>query len=71
MAGMSSVAYMDVAIGSMVTVICIIAAPMLLVKAGGWSGSACGAASQSGQLPEVRGNLTLVRALEFLVPTCC
>ena len=38
MAGMSSVAYMDVAIGSLVTVICIVATPMLLVKAGGWSG---------------------------------
>ena len=38
LAGMSSVAYMDVAIGSMVTVICIIAAPMLLAKAGGWAG---------------------------------
>ena len=35
---MSSVAYMDVAIGSLVTVICIIAAPMLFFKAGGWAG---------------------------------
>ena len=32
MAGMSSVAYMDVAIGSLVTVICIIATPMLLPR---------------------------------------
>src|ERR1035438_7151761 len=38
MAGMSSVAYMDVAIGSLVTVICVIAAPMLFFKAGGWAG---------------------------------
>ena len=38
LAGMSSVAYMDVAIGSLVTVICIIAAPMLFLKAGGWAG---------------------------------
>src|SRR5579863_5103101 len=38
MAGMSSVAYMDVAIGSMVTVICVVAVPMLLSKAGGWAG---------------------------------
>src|SRR4051794_3556571 len=38
LAGMSSVAYMDVAIGSLVTVICIIAAPYLLAQAGGWSG---------------------------------
>jgi SSS family solute:Na+ symporter/sodium/proline symporter len=66
LAGMSSVAYMDVAIGSLVTVICIIAAPMLFVKAGGWAGL-------HAALPEshfqVLGNLTLVRALEFLVPT--
>jgi Na+/proline symporter len=66
LAGMSSVAYMDVAIGSLVTVICILAAPMLLVKAGGWTGL-------HAALPEshfqVLGSLSLVRALEFLVPT--
>jgi SSS family solute:Na+ symporter/sodium/proline symporter len=66
LAGMSSVAYMDVAIGSLVTVICVISVPMLLVKAGGWSGL-------HAALPathfEVLGNLTLLRALEFLVPT--
>ena len=38
MAGMSSVAYMDVVIGTTVTVICIAAAPMLLARVGGWSG---------------------------------
>ena len=66
LAGMSSVAYMDVAIGSLVTVICIIAAPMLFFKTGGWAGL-------HASLPEshfqVLGNLSLVRALEFLVPT--
>jgi SSS family solute:Na+ symporter/sodium/proline symporter len=66
LAGMSSVAYMDVAIGSLVTVICIIAAPMLFLKTGGWAGL-------HASLPEshfqVLGNLSLVRALEFLVPT--
>jgi len=66
LAGMSSVAYMDVAIGSLVTVICLISAPMLFFKAGGWQGL-------HASLPEshfqVLGNLTLVRALEFLVPT--
>ena len=66
MAGMSSVAYMDVAIGSLVTVICIIATPLLFFKAGGWSGL-------HAVLPETHfeflGNLTLVRGLEFLVPT--
>ena len=66
LAGMSSVAYMDVAIGTLVTVICVIAAPMLFLKAGGWVGL-------HAALPathfEVLGNLTLVRALEFMVPT--
>ena len=66
LAGMSSVAYMDVAIGSLVTVICMIATPMLFFKAGGWTGL-------HAALPEshfqVLGNLTFVRALEFLVPT--
>ena len=66
MAGMSSVAYMDVAIGSLVTVICIIATPMLLAKAGGWSGLH---ASLPATHFQFLGNLTLVRALEFLVPT--
>ena len=65
MAGMSSVAYMDVAIGSLVTVICIIAAPLLFFKAGGWAGL-------HAALPpthfQVLGNLTLVGALEFTVP---
>ena len=66
LAGMSSVAYMDVAIGSLVTVICCVATPMLLVKAGGWAGL-------HAALPEthfqVLGNLTFTRAMEFLVPT--
>ncbi len=66
LAGMSSVAYMDVAIGSLVTVICVIATPMLFLRAGGWPGL-------HAALPEshfqVLGNLTFVRALEFLVPT--
>lgn len=66
LAGMSSVAYMDVAIGSLVTGICIIATPYLFLKAGGWAGL-------HAALPathfEVLGNLTFVRALEFMVPT--
>ncbi len=66
LAGMSSVAYMDVAIGSLVTIICLVAAPMLLFKAGGWAGL-------HAALPPTHfqflGNLTLVRGLEFLVPT--
>jgi SSS family solute:Na+ symporter len=79
MAGMSSVAYMDVVIGTTVTVICIIAAPMLLAKAGGWSGLH---AALPRQYFEVLGNyrfspagqeesvgMGVIRALEFLVPT--
>jgi SSS family solute:Na+ symporter/sodium/proline symporter len=66
LAGMSSVAYMDVAIGSLVTVICIIAAPMLFLSAGGWTGLHAALPASHFQ---VLGNLTLTRALEFLVPT--
>ena len=79
LAGMSSVAYMDVAIGSLVTVICIIAAPYLLHQAGGWAGLH---ASLPAQYFEPLGNYRLgpggvqqsvgmgiVRGLEFLVPT--
>jgi SSS family solute:Na+ symporter len=66
LAGMSSVAYMDVAIGSLVTVICMIATPYLFLKAGGWAGL-------HAALPpthfQVLGNLTFARAMEFLVPT--
>jgi SSS family solute:Na+ symporter/sodium/proline symporter len=66
LAGMSSVAYMDVAIGSLVTVICIIATPWLFFKAGGWTGL-------HAALPpthfQILGNLTFTRAMEFLVPT--
>jgi len=79
MAGMSSVAYMDVVIGTTVTVVCIVAAPMLLVKAGGWSGLH---ASLPPSFFHVLGNyrlgaggvdqgagMGLIRALEFFVPT--
>jgi solute:Na+ symporter, SSS family len=38
LAGMSSVAYMDVVIGLLITVTCFIAVPMLLNRAGGWEG---------------------------------
>src|ERR1035437_5853158 len=79
MAGMSSVAYMDVAIGSLVTVICIIAAPMLFLQAGGWAGLH---ATLPAEYFQVLGNYRLdangvrqsvgmgvLRALEFLLPT--
>jgi SSS family solute:Na+ symporter/sodium/proline symporter len=79
MAGMSSVAYMDVAIGTLVTVICILAGPILLAKAGGWHGLH---AALPPQYFQVFGNYRLspagvresaamgfIRAMEFLVPT--
>ena len=79
MAGMSSVAYMDVAIGTLVTVICIIAGPMLLAKAGGWHGLHAALPPQYFQLfgnyrlspAGVRESAVMgfVRAMEFLVPT--
>ncbi len=79
MAGMSSVAYMDVAIGSLVTVICIVA--------GAYAVSSCGrvgrpARGVADSVFQVLGNyrlgpdhvrqsvgMGLIRALEFLVPT--
>ncbi len=66
LAGMSSVAYMDVAIGSLVTVICMIATPYLFLKAGGWAGLHAALPATHFQ---VLGNLTFTRAMEFLVPT--
>ncbi len=79
LAGMSSVAYMDVAIGSLVTCICIVAAPYLFLQAGGWTGLH---SVLPPQYFEVLGNyrlspsgdeqpvaMGLIRALEFLVPT--
>jgi SSS family solute:Na+ symporter/sodium/proline symporter len=79
LAGMSSVAYMDVAIGSMVTVICMIAAPLLYLHAGGWVGLH---QSLPPEYFQVLGNYRLdangirqsagmgvIRGLEFLVPT--
>jgi SSS family solute:Na+ symporter/sodium/proline symporter len=79
MAGMSSVAYMDVAIGSLVTVICVIAAPMLFFTAGGWAGLHAVLPSQYFELlgnfrsdsngVEQSVGMGYVRAFEFLVPT--
>ncbi len=66
LAGMSSVAYMDVAIGSLVTVICILATPMLFLRAGGWAGLHAALPATHFQ---VLGALSFTRAMEFLVPT--
>jgi Na+/proline symporter len=79
LAGMSSVAYMDVAIGSLVTVICLIAAPYLLAQAGGWAGLHAALPPAYFQLlgnfalspggVDQGAGMGLIRALEFLVPT--
>jgi SSS family solute:Na+ symporter/sodium/proline symporter len=79
LAGMSSVAYMDVAIGSLVIVICIVAAPMLFLKAGGWIGlhqalppeyfQVLGNYRISPEHVRQSAGMGVVRGLEFLVPT--
>ncbi|HEX4021358.1 MAG TPA: sodium:solute symporter family protein [Acidobacteriaceae bacterium] len=66
LAGMSSVAYMDVAIGILVTVACIVAVPILLHHAGGWAGLH---ASLPATHFQVLGSITFVRAMEFFLPT--
>jgi SSS family solute:Na+ symporter len=66
-AGMSSVAYMDVAIGLLATITLVVALPVLVHIGGGWS-------SVASVLPathfQVLGDFTGVRALELFLPTC-
>ena len=66
-AGMASVAYMDVAIGLLATFTMCAALPVLIHRAGGW-------AAVHGSLPathfQVLGDLTLMQSLELFVPTC-
>jgi SSS family transporter len=66
LAGMSSVAYVDVVIGVLVTVTTIIATPMLFHKAGGWAGLHAALPPDRFQ---VLGHLTFTKAMEFFVPT--
>jgi SSS family solute:Na+ symporter len=65
-AGMASIAYTDLIIGSMVTVIVVIAVPVLLARAGGW-------AQVAARLPaahfQLLGNVTIWHALGWLLPT--
>lgn len=77
-AGMSSVAYLDLVIGVLATVTCIAAVPLLLAKAGGWSGlhAALPAAyfGWFGRFAVINGIdqgswIGFVRAMELLVPT--
>lgn len=66
-AGMSSVAYMDVAIGLLATISLIVALPLLTHIAGGWH-------HVVGSLPathfEVFGDLSGMQAAELFLPTC-
>ncbi len=66
LAGMASVAYMDVVIGSLVTVVCVLALPILLHESGGWSGLRAALPASHFQ---VLGPLTWMRAMEFFLPT--
>ncbi|MBV9085438.1 MAG: sodium:solute symporter family protein [Acidobacteriaceae bacterium] len=65
-AGMASIAYLDLVIGSMVTVTVIVAVPILLGRTGGWS-------TVRSALPathfQVLGNYTLGGALGLTLPT--
>ena len=66
-AGMSSVAYMDVAIGLLATFALIVALPILAHKAGGWHAIAAAVPATHFQ---VLGDFTPIRALELFLPTC-
>ena len=66
LAGMSSVAYTDVAIGLLVTAGCIIALPAMLQRVGGWS------ALHTALPPEhftLRGGMTWGEVLGYFFPT--
>ena len=66
-AGMSSVAYMDVVIGLLATVTMLLALPVLIHHAGGWS--AVHAALPATHF-QVLGDLTLIQGFELFLPTC-
>lgn len=66
-AGMASVAYMDVAIGLLATFALIVALPVLAQRAGGWT--AIHAALPATHF-QVLGDLSFVQAMELFLPTC-
>src|ERR1700750_387748 len=66
-AGMSSVAYMDLAIGLLATVTLLGALPILAHIAGGWTSIA---ASLPATHFQVLGDFSAIRALELFLPTC-
>jgi solute:Na+ symporter, SSS family len=65
-AGMSSVAYMDVLIGILATVTLILAMPFLMHRAGGWHGV-------HSSLPpthfQILGDFNFIQAMELFLPT--
>src|ERR1700729_4385509 len=65
-AGMASVAYMDVVIGSLATVTLLTALPFVLHAAGGWSGVTHALPATHFQ---VLGDFNLAQALELFLPT--
>jgi solute:Na+ symporter, SSS family len=71
LAGMASVAYMDVVIGGLTAVAALLSVPFLLVRVGGWSGFHAALPPEYfqpfGRFGGAGGGL--VRALELLVPT--
>ncbi len=67
LAGMSSVAYMDLFIGLLATVTLLIALPVLLHTAGGWGAFH---ASLPASHFTAFGNYSYIRALELFLPTC-
>jgi SSS family solute:Na+ symporter len=66
-AGMSSVAYMDVAIGLLTTFTMLAALPVLIHQAGGWH--AVHAALPATHF-QVLGDLSFIQAMELFLPTC-
>ncbi len=66
-AGMASVAYMDVAIGLLATAALIVALPVLAHRAGGWG--AIHAALPATHF-QVLGDLSFAQAMELFLPTC-
>jgi len=66
-AGMGSVAYMDVVIGSLATVTILLALPILIHLTGGWH--AVHAALPATHFM-VLGDITPVQAVELFLPTC-
>lgn len=66
-AGMSSVAYMDVAIGLIATFALLLALPVLAHQAGGWAHIRASLPSTHFQ---VLGDFSFVQAMELFLPTC-